>query len=66
MVVDVVVIHWLSLVATEEASSEGLGRDIQRKVSLFYAYDGLIASMWPEWIQGAFGVLMGLFERVGL
>ena len=34
--------------------------------SIFYANYGLIASIQPEWFQGAFCVLTGLFNRAGL
>ena len=33
---------------------------------LFYANDGMVASLGPQWIQGAFITLVGLFNRMGL
>ena len=32
----------------------------------FYADDGLLAGRQNKWVQDAFDVLIGLFERVGL
>ena len=32
----------------------------------FYADDGLVASTDPEWLQGMFYNLTGIFDRVGL
>ena len=36
------------------------------KVAFFYANDGMVASTYPGWIQSAFDMLTGLFDRVGL
>ena len=33
---------------------------------MFYADDGMIALLDPDWLQGAFTALVGLFDRVGL
>ena len=33
-------------------------------VALFYAYDGMVASSGPRWLQVAFNTLVGLFDRV--
>ena len=33
---------------------------------MFYADDGMVASLDPAWLQGAFNALVGLFDRVGL
>ena len=33
---------------------------------IFYAYDGVVASTDPVWLQSAFDLLMGLLDRVGL
>ena len=52
--------HWLLLVAGEEVVTEGWGREIQCRVSLFYTYDSLISSTQPECLQGVFDVLTGL------
>ena len=36
------------------------------KASFFYADDGLEASADPGWLQSAFDMLTGIFDRVGL
>ena len=36
------------------------------KVAFFYEEYGMVASTEPGWIQLAFDMLTGLFERVGL
>ena len=33
---------------------------------MFYAEEGMVASSYPAWLQGAFNALVGLFDRVGL
>ena len=33
---------------------------------MFYADNGMAASLDPAWLQGAFNALLGLFDRVGL
>ena len=66
VVVDAVVRHWLHL-ATQEAERRGeRGRERRHQAALFYADGGMIASSDPRWLQWAFTVLVGLFDRVGL
>jgi len=38
---------------------------VQRKISVFYADDGLVGSRDADWLQAAMAVLTELFERVG-
>ena len=33
---------------------------------IFYANDGLVSSTEPEWLQGVFYTLSGMFDRVVL
>ena len=33
---------------------------------MFYAEDGMVASLDPVWLQGAFNALVAIFDRVGL
>ena len=47
-----------------EAVPEGWGQDIQWWAMLFYADDGLIASMQLEWLQGEFDALTWMLNRV--
>ena len=41
---DVVVRHWISLVADGEEEMEGWGREIQQRAKFLYVDDGLIDS----------------------
>ena len=43
-----------------------MGQEGRHQAALFYANDGMVASSDPGWLQGAFNVLVGLFDRVGL
>ena len=43
-----------------------LGKEGRHQAALFYADDGMVESLDPGWIQGAFNTLLGLFDRVGL
>ena len=35
-------------------------------MGFFYAYDDLLGSREPEWLQGALNFLIGLFQMIGL
>ena len=66
VVVDAVVRHWVNSIV-EEADARGeTGREGRHKATLFYANDGIVVSSDPAWLQGAFTVLVGSFDRVGL
>ena len=41
-------------------------REIQKMESFFYVDDSLIASTWPECLQGVFDILTEIFDWVGL
>ena len=41
-------------------------REVQYHGAFFYMDDGLVAPTDPEWLQGAFDTLVGMFDRVGL
>ena len=34
--------------------------------AVFYADDGMVGALDPEWLQGAFSALVAIFDRVGL
>ena len=36
------------------------------KATFLYAYNRMVASKYPVWLQSAFLMLRGLFDRVGL
>ena len=66
VVVDAVVRHWLHL-ATQEAERRGeRGREVRHQAALFYTDDGMLASSDSRWLQWAFTILVGLFDRVEL
>ena len=52
--------------AGEEAVPAGFGRAVQIPAAIFYADDGLLASLRLVRIQEVPEVLMGLFGRFGL
>ena len=65
--VDAVIRHWLKVVVgPQNGIAQGLGASIQTLVTLFYADDGLVVSPESAQLQGAFNVLTGLFDLVGL
>ena len=66
LVVDVLVRHWVT-VRLEVAEERGeCGQEGRHHNALFYAEDGMVASLDPRWIQGAFSTLVSLFDKVGL
>ena len=66
VVVDVVVCHWVTGVIADSEERGELGKEGRHQATLFYADDDMVASSDPQWIQGAFNTLVGLFDRVGL
>ena len=66
MVVDAVVRHWVA-VMVEGVEEQGYrGQEVRHNNALFYADNVMVASLDPRWLQGAFSILVGLFDRVGL
>ena len=63
---DKVVIHWVSLVEGVTGGTYRWGRGVLYCTDFFYTDDIMVASTDPEWIQGVFNTLTGLFDRVGL
>ena len=49
-----------------EAGPDGFGYTVADKMTLFYAYYGLIESTDPVWLQWVFDILIGIFERFGI
>ena len=66
MVVDAVVRHWVTGVIAEAEAQRDLGKEGRHQAALFYADDGMVDSLDPRWLQGAFNTLVGQFDRVGL
>ena len=66
VVVDAVARHWMK-VMVEGAEERGeRGKEGRHHNALFYADDYMVASSDPQWIQGEFSTLVGLFDMVGL
>ena len=66
VVVKAILCHWVDLVAENEFLPEGFWYMVEEKASFLYAGDGLVASANLVWIQWDFGVLIVLFEWVGI
>ena len=66
VVLDVLVRHWVELVVEDVDERGKSGKEGRHQDSLFYADNGMVASLDPRWIQGAFSTLVGLFDRVGM
>ena len=64
--VDVIIRHWVRLMAENEAGPDGFGYTVDNKMTLFYAYYGLIDFTNPVWLQWVFDILIGIFERFGI
>ena len=65
-VVDAVVRHWVT-VMLEGAEERGkCGQEGRHHNALFYADDGMVALLEPQWLQGTFSTLVVMFDRVGL
>jgi hypothetical protein len=66
IMVDAIVREWFRQVFGDEVARDGVGEAVRLFIALFYVDDGWIASRDPEQLQHSFGILIGLFERVGL
>ena len=51
---------------TETAEKGETGREGRHQSSVFYADDGMVVSLGPAWLQGAFSALVVIFDKVGL
>ena len=66
IVVDAIIYHWVGIMAENEAGPGGFGYTVADKMTLFYAYSGLIDSTNTVWLQWEFAIIIGLFERFGI
>ena len=66
VVVDAVVQHWVNGLVDEAEAKGETGREGRHQSEVFYADDGLVVSLYPAWLQGAFNALVAIFDRVGL
>ena len=63
---DCVIRHWKTLTLNDEGAPDPHGLTVAERLTLFYADDGLLSSIHPEWLQRALDLLVGLFRRIGL
>ena len=61
MVVDVLIHHWVTLVAGEEAGPDGFVWVVQWLVAFFYTDDIFLSLTSPYCLQAALDILMWLF-----
>ena len=66
VVVDGVVRHWVKLVIEGAEERGKRGQEDWHQDALFYADYGMVASMDPRCLQGAFNTLVSLVDRVRL
>ena len=62
IVVDVSIRHWVGIMVENEDGPDGFGYMVADKMTLFYAYYGLIDSTNTVWMQWLFDILIGNFE----
>ena len=65
-VMDLVALHWLSVIVKVEEEWGRRGQGVRHNNYLFYADDGMVAFLYEQCLQGCFITLLGLFNRVGL
>ena len=58
--------HCVGLMVENELETDGSGYTVADKMTLFYAYYGLIESTNPLWLQWGFYIIIGLFEQFGI
>ena len=66
VVVDAVTRHWVSLMVEGPEERGMIGQEGRHQNTLFYTEDDMVASLEPQWLQGAFSPSVGLFYRLGL
>ena len=66
VVVDLVVHHWVTGVIANAEEWGEQGKEGRHQAAVFNAYNGMVASYEPCWIQVDFKTLVRLFDRVGL
>ena len=66
VVVDAVVRHWVTVMVEGAEDRVDHGKEGRHQNALFYTDNGMVTSLYPQCLQGAFRTLVGLFSRVGL
>ena len=60
--IDVIICHWVCLMIENEARPDKFGYTVADRMTLFYAYYGVIDSTNLVWLHLGFYILIGLFE----
>ena len=66
VVVDAVVQQWVTMMVEGAEERGERGHEGRHLAALFYADNGVVESLVPLWLKGAFDTLVGLFYRVDL
>ena len=66
VVVDAFVRHWIDGLFAETAEKGETGREGRHQSAVFYANEGIVVSLEPDWLQGAFSALVPIFDTIGL
>ena len=66
VVVDAVVRHWVNGIMEQAEVRGEMGREGRHQATLLYTDYGMVTSLDPAWLLGAFTALVGLFDSVGL
>ena len=53
---DVIIRYWVGIMVENEDGPDGFGYTVADKMTLFYAYYGLIDSTNPVWLQRVFDI----------
>ena len=64
--VDVIIRYWVGIMVENEDGPDGFGYTVADKMTLFYAYYGLIDSTNTVWLKWVFDILIGIFEWFGI
>ena len=54
--VNVIIRYWVGIMVENEDGPDGFGYTVADKMTLFYAYYGLIDSTNPVWLQRVFDI----------
>ena len=66
VVVDVGVCHWIYGIVDETAERGETGKEGPHQSAVLYDNNGMVVSLDPAWLQGAFSALVAIFDRVEL
>ena len=58
--------HWVTVMVDGTKERGGRGQEGRHQNYLLYTDDGMFALLDPQWLQGGFSTLVGLFDMMGL